>query len=131
MQGGMPPNVQVRGPGGPYYGGPMGPVPYPPGAYGMMEGDDQNFRGGRGGGRGRGRTGRGGRGRGRGGRGYNFQYHSGRGQNQNGPQGAQSSEGGEWQQPIGDDAGNAPQQTNASAEPVAPAPTPETQPAQT
>ncbi len=71
QQGGMPPNMHIRGPGGaPYYAGPVGPMPYPPGAYGhgMME-DPEAFRGrGRGPGRGRGRGGRrgGGRGPGRG-----------------------------------------------------------------
>lgn len=59
--GAMPPNMHMRGPGGaPYYAGPVGPIPYPPGAYGhgMME-DPDAFRGrGRGPGRGRGRGGR-------------------------------------------------------------------------
>ncbi|KAL3923872.1 MAG: hypothetical protein SGILL_001396, partial [Bacillariaceae sp.] len=55
--GGMPPNMPMRGPNGaPYYPGPNGPMPYPPGAYmahGMMEdgNNDPNYRGG---GRGRG-----------------------------------------------------------------------------
>ena len=89
--GGMPPNAQVRGPGAPYYGGPVTPVQYPPGPYvghNMMD-DESSFRGGgRGGGRGgRGSgRGRGGRRGGRGGRGYNSyhqQQHGGRGgQNQ-------------------------------------------------
>jgi hypothetical protein len=80
--GGIPPNMHIRGPGGtPYYPGPNGPIPYPPGAYvghgggggGMMDDSDPSFmgRGGRGpvggGGTGRGRARRGGRAGGRGG----------------------------------------------------------------
>lgn len=105
--GGMAPNVQVRGPGAPYYGNPVAPVPYPPNAYvgHGMEGDDAGFRGG-----GRGRGGRGGgrraRGRsGRGGRGYNsYHQHGGRhsGQNQGGPNEAWSGDGAA---PPGDTAG--------------------------
>ncbi|KAG7346949.1 LsmAD domain containing protein [Nitzschia inconspicua] len=70
--GGIPPNMQMRGPNGaPYYPGPNGPMPFPPGAYmghAMMDdgGGDPNYRGGRGRGP---APGRGGRGRGRGGRG--------------------------------------------------------------
>jgi len=70
--GGMPQNIQMRGPNAtPYYPGPNGPMPYPPGAhmgYPMMD-DGGRGRGGRSsnggrGGRGRGgRSGRGGRGR--------------------------------------------------------------------
>jgi hypothetical protein len=73
--GGIPPNMQMRGPNGaPYYPGPNGPMPYPPGTYmghGMIDdgGGDPNYRGrggrGPGGGRGRGGRGRGGRSRGR------------------------------------------------------------------
>merc|ERR1711957_338953 len=61
--GGMPQNIQMRGPNAtPYYPGPNGPMPYPPGAhmvYPMMD-DGGRGRGGRGRG---GRSGRGGRGR--------------------------------------------------------------------
>jgi len=69
--GGMPQNMQMRGPNAtPYYPGPNGPIPYPPGAhmgYPMMD-DGGRGRGGRSsnsGRGGRGRSGRSGRGRGR------------------------------------------------------------------
>lgn len=119
MQGNMTPNVQLRGPGGPYYGAPVAPVPYPPGAYvgpGMIE-DDQNVRGGRGAARG-GRPGRrGGRGRGvRGGRVYNnYQQQSGRGQGEQNPNGAPQSAD-EW---IEDETGGTAGDTQTMEAPAA------------
>mmetsp|Transcript_887 Transcript_887/g.1865 ORF Transcript_887/g.1865 Transcript_887/m.1865 type:complete len:886 (+) Transcript_887:270-2927(+) len=80
--GGMPQNIQMRGPGtNPYYPGPNGPIPYPPGAhmgYPIMD-DGGRGRGGRSSNSGRGGRGRGGR-SGRGGRGrsnYNNSHNSG------------------------------------------------------
>jgi len=70
QQGGMPQNMQMRGPNGNPYYPPNAPMPYPPGGhmgYPMMD-DGGRGRGGRssnGGRGGRGRGGRGGRGRGR------------------------------------------------------------------
>jgi LsmAD domain/Ataxin 2 SM domain len=100
--GGMPPNMQMRGPNGaPYYAAPNGPMPYPPGGYmghGMMDdsGGDPNFRGrgrgpGLGRGRGRGRGGRSGRGRGS----YNTNHHqnsSGNNSGRNTPQQTQQQQ---------------------------------------
>lgn len=110
--GSMPPNAQVRG--APYYGGPGGPVPYPPNAYAghnMIE-DESNFRGGGGGrnsgrGRGGGRTGRGRKaGRAGGGRNYNHSYnqqHGGR----HGGQNNHSHNSHQETNPAAADGGNA------------------------
>ena len=79
--GGMPQNIQMRGPSAnPYYPGPNGPMPYPHGAhmgYPIMD-DGGRGRGGRSSNNGRGGRGRGGR-SGRGGRGrsnYNNNNHN-------------------------------------------------------
>ncbi|CAB9515436.1 binding protein [Seminavis robusta] len=112
--GGMAPNVQVRGPGGPYYGGPVAPMPYPHGGYvghNIMD-DDQGFRGGRGGGRGGQGRGRGrGRRSGRGGRGYNsyHQQHGGGRHSGNNNQNSQNMPAENWTPGDGGGAG-APQQ---------------------
>jgi len=85
--GGMPP-AMMRGPNGaPYYAGPNGPMPYPPGAYGMMDdGDGYRGRGGRGQGRGRGRGRGAGRGRGRGHYQQHPQQYGGHGSGRSTPQ---------------------------------------------
>jgi len=78
--GGMPQNMQMRGPNGaPYYPGPNGPMPYPPNAhmYPMMD-DGGRGRGGRNSNGGRGGRGRGGR-SGRGGRGRSNYNNNGSG----------------------------------------------------
>eukprot|EP00531_Pseudo-nitzschia_arenysensis_P006491 CAMPEP_0116124068 /NCGR_PEP_ID=MMETSP0329-20121206/5089_1 /TAXON_ID=697910 /ORGANISM="Pseudo-nitzschia arenysensis, Strain B593" /LENGTH=819 /DNA_ID=CAMNT_0003618035 /DNA_START=211 /DNA_END=2670 /DNA_ORIENTATION=+ len=80
--GGMPQNMQMRGPnGGAYYTGPNGPMPYPPNAhmYPMMD-DGGRGRGGRSSNGGRGGRGRGGR-SGRGGRGRSNYNNNGGGKN--------------------------------------------------
>lgn len=78
--GGMPQNMQMRGPNGaPYYPGPNGPMSYPPNAhmYPMMD-DGGRGRGGRSSNGGRGGRGRGGR-SGRGGRGRSNYNNNGNG----------------------------------------------------
>jgi len=92
--GGMPQNIQMRGPNAtPYYPGPNGPIPYPPGAhmgYPMMD-DGGRGRGGRSSNSGRGGRGRGGR-SGRGGRGrsnYNNSSNSNHNSSGNGSKNSQ------------------------------------------
>eukprot|EP00934_Nitzschia_sp_Nitz4_P000099 Nitzschia sp. Nitz4//scaffold96_size78090//12139//15166//NITZ4_005485-RA/size78090-augustus-gene-0.0-mRNA-1//1//CDS//3329560546//99//frame0 len=103
--GAMPPNMHMRGPGGtPYYPGPGGPMPYPPGGYGHGMGDDDAFRGRGGGGRGtqgrgRGRGGRrpsGGRGRGN----YQGQPYGGQHSGRNTPQTLENETAGETEPPT-------------------------------
>mmetsp|Transcript_11702 Transcript_11702/g.21592 ORF Transcript_11702/g.21592 Transcript_11702/m.21592 type:complete len:276 (-) Transcript_11702:1204-2031(-) len=124
--GGVPPNMQMRGPNGaPYYPGPNGPMPYPPGAYmghGMMDdGGDPNYRGrggrGPGGGRGNRRPGGRSRGGGRGGRGSYNSHHQNAGGSNSGrstpqqqpmPPAQQSQEGAPTSKPLeGAETGSA------------------------
>ena len=110
--GGMPPNLHLRGPtGAPYYPGPNGPIPYPPGSYvghSMMDDSDPGFRGRGRVPNGRGRRARNGRGRGPG-RGTYTSYGNPHGSAGRGHQN-QASSGDATSVPEGS---NSPQETDA------------------